>query len=480
MGGKSKAIDVSNRRQMFIDHRFIARCDGVELNVNPPMLHRPVVTAERPWEAGWMHYACLVQESNALKLWYGCHPPSEDGELGPEYFCYATSGDGVEWERPSLGLVEYMGSKDNNILPLSGSMVFIDPKAPPHQRFKMLRCKTSEDLEQAGLYIAYSADGIHWKEHPQRVLPHLPDTQNQVFYDSHLGKYVAYLRSWAPLRKVVRAQMDDVLQPWPYDQSFKPVKPWGEKYPPVPTHELPTAISYDQLDPPETDIYTPAVSVYPWAQDVYLAFPSIYCHFPDPPKGRWRNDGLLEIQLAVSRDGMSFKRPDRRRAYIPLGLRGEPQGGSLYMVPGLARMGDEVYHYYVAYAHSHGEYVGFRELRGIGAIYLAVQRLDGFISADAAYTGGWLETPPIIFSGCRLELNLDCGATGHTLVELLDAGCTPIEGFTAEEADPIRGNHLHYTVTWQGRNDVSRLAGRVIRLRFTMRNAKLYAFQFLP
>jgi len=150
------------------------------------------------------------------------------------------------------------------------------------------------------------------------------------------------------------------------------------------------------------------------------------------------------------------------------------------MVPGLARMGDEVYHYYVAYAHSHGEYVGFRELRGIGAIYLAVQRLDGFISADAAYTGGWLETPPIIFSGCRLELNLDCGATGHTLVELLDAGCTPIEGFTAEEADPIRGNHLHYTVTWQGRNDVSRLAGRVIRLRFTMRNAKLYAFQFLP
>jgi len=464
-------------RYLFVDDELISQSQGITLHTNPPKLKGPVLKGEMPWEEGWIHYACVLQEGDLVKMWYGAHPPGRDGELGPHYLCYATSHDGVNWERPKLGLVEFGGDRENNILPVRGDFVFSDPKAPPEGRYKMLVVRSTGDLERDGIYIALSPDGIHWKLHERRLLPFLPDTQNQVLYDPRIDRYVAYLRCWAPLRKVARVEVEDLLEPWEYDRSIEPRKLWGEGRLPPPSYEFPVAISYDEMDPPEADIYTPAVSIYPWARDVYLAFPSVYYHFPEPPEGRYRNDGLLEVQLAVSRDGVRFERPDRR-PYIPLGVRGGPEGGSIYMVPGLVRMGDEIYQYYVAYAHSHGEYVGFEELRGVGAVYLAVQRLDGFRSADAEYTGGWLTTEPVVVSGGRLSLNIDCRATGHAEVELRSQDNLPIRGFTLEDCDLVRGNHVSYTVTWRGRSDITGLRGRWVRLHFRMRNAKLYSFGF--
>ena len=478
---KQEPINVGTRKQMFIDQCFIAQSDGIELHVNPPALRGPVLKGERPWEAGWISapYA-LIQDGNTLKLWYQAYPPrapnAETRSLGPGTFCYATSADGVHWERPNLGVFEYEGSKENNIISHEGGFVFLDEQAPADKRYKLLRSK-SGDLKEGGLYIATSSDGIHWTDDPQRLFPFYPDSNNQVFYDPRIDKYVAYVRSWAPLRKVARTEMDDLMQPWPYEEGVEPSTLWGEGSVPPPGYELPQAISYDELDPPETDLYTPAVSIYPWAENVYVSFTTPYRHFPEPPEGKWMNDGLVEVQLAVSRDGVRFERPDRSRAYIPLGIRGGPQGGSIYMVTGLARLGDEIYHYYGAYAHSHGEYFGYEKLEGIGVVYLAVQRLDGFMSADAAYTGGWLVTPPLTFAGGRLELNINCGATGHARVELRDEHDVPIKGFSAEECDLIRGNHVHFTATWKGSSDVSALAGKPVRLRFVMRNSKLFAFQ---
>ena len=471
-------IDVGTRKQLFIDQRFIDQSDGVVLHVNPPTTHGPVLKGEGPWEGGWIRATgSLIQEGDLLKLWYGANAASEEGKIGEDCFCYATSADGIRWDRPDLGIVEYAGSKKNNIIAARGGCVFLDERAPVDHRYRLLRTIPGGP-DEGGLGIATSPDGIHWTDDVQRVLPFTPDTNNQVFYDPRIGRYVAYLRSWAPLRKVARVEIENLMQPWPFDDSVEPSALWGKDHPPPPSYEFPQAISYDELDPPDTDLYTPAVSIYPWAEDVYVAFPSPYYHFPEPPEGQYRNDGLLDIQLAVSRDGAHFQRPDRAHAYVPLGVRGGPQGGSLYMYPGLARVGDQIYQYYVAYAHSHGEYVGFFRLAGLGAIFLAAQRLDGFMSADAAYTGGWLVTPRLTFAGSSLQLNIDCGATGHARIELRDECGLPISGFSAEESDLIRGNHIRATATWNGSSDLSALAGRTVRIRFAMRNTRLFAFQF--
>ena len=54
----------------------------------------------------------------------------------------------------------------------------------------------------------------------------------------------------------------------------------------------------------------------------------------------------------------------------------------------------------------------------------------------------------------------------------------PIEGYAKEDCDEVVGNYVAKTITWRGNQDVSKLAGKPVRLHILMRNAKLYAFQF--
>jgi hypothetical protein len=112
------------------------------------------------------------------------------------------------------------------------------------------------------------------------------------------------------------------------------------------------------------------------------------------------------------------------------------------------------------------------------AISRAILRLDGFVSVDAAYSGGWLTTPPLTFEGSRLELNLDTSAGGIAQVELQDVAGKPVSGFSLAEADILNGNSVGMPVSWKGSTDLSSLAGKVVRLHFKLRDSRLYAFQF--
>ena len=111
-------------------------------------------------------------------------------------------------------------------------------------------------------------------------------------------------------------------------------------------------------------------------------------------------------------------------------------------------------------------------------IRIARQRLDGFISADSDYEGGWLTTPIMVFSGNELRLNLDAGAMGSLFVEIRNANNEPIPGYTLDACEEVGGNFVGMRVRWSGSTDVSALAGQPIRLHFQMRATKLYGFQF--
>ena len=89
-------------------------------------------------------------------------------------------------------------------------------------------------------------------------------------------------------------------------------------------------------------------------------------------------------------------------------------------------------------------------------------------------------TPPMIFEGSRLELNIDTSAGGFARVEILDERGKPIPGFTYHDADELNGNNVNMPVSWNGNQDLSSLKGKPVRLNIRMRAAKLYAFQFLP
>jgi hypothetical protein len=106
-------------------------------------------------------------------------------------------------------------------------------------------------------------------------------------------------------------------------------------------------------------------------------------------------------------------------------------------------------------------------------------RLDGFASAQADYDGGELLTKPILFSGDRLDLNFSTSAVGSIRVELQNAEGEPLSGFTAADCREVIGNEIDRTVRWTSGRDVGEHAGKVVRLRFVMKDADLFAFRFV-
>src|SRR5262245_47018497 len=344
-------IPIGSRKQLFIDRKFIQSDTGVTLRMNPPVKAGVALTADHPWEQGWLTGSGYVSEDQGrYRMWYAVVPPATRIGEAPGLLCYAESDDGRTWRKPNLGLYEYDGSKANNILLPSvlESNVFIDPAASENERYKfvtILRARHGVTVPDGdGMYVYLSADGLRWRLHPKRVFPFVPDTVNHALYDTRLKKYVIYVRIWDPLRKIGRIETDDILQPWPYDRSVPQVTVYGSPRD-YPGKHIPTAFQYDAEDPPGSDHYNSAAVQYPWAEDAYFMFPSPYLHFPEPPKGRLRNEGLLDIQMAVSRSGVTYQRIDRW-PYIECGLDGSLDSRQLYMITGMIRSGNEIYQFY--------------------------------------------------------------------------------------------------------------------------------------
>jgi hypothetical protein len=105
-------------------------------------------------------------------------------------------------------------------------------------------------------------------------------------------------------------------------------------------------------------------------------------------------------------------------------------------------------------------------------------RLDGFVSVSAPWKGGQLLTKPLVFTGNDLELNVATSAAGNVLVEIQDKDGTPIDGFSLAECAEIFGDSVARSVQWNSNADLSTLAGKPVRLRFSLKDADLYSFRF--
>jgi len=143
------------------------------------------------------------------------------------------------------------------------------------------------------------------------------------------------------------------------------------------------------------------------------------------------NGGPVDIQLAVSCDGVRWLRLDRRSLILPGETRGW-MGGSLYMSYGMIVSG----------ARSGCTTQPFTRDRFKGVISRTVLRLDGFTSIDAGYEGGELVMPPIVSEGSRLVLNVETSTGGHVRVGFLEPSGDPIRGCSVSGCDPVNGNSL--------------------------------------
>lgn len=105
-------------------------------------------------------------------------------------------------------------------------------------------------------------------------------------------------------------------------------------------------------------------------------------------------------------------------------------------------------------------------------------RPDGFVSVAAGFSGGEMITKPLVFTGNRLLINYATSAAGGLKVEIQTPGGQPLNGFTLADCPEMVGDRLEGAVRWKGGDDLRRLAGKPVRLRFVLCDADLYSVRF--
>jgi hypothetical protein len=465
----NEPINVGGRKQLFIDERFIGASHRIELRTNPAQkLGRIRDPDGKPIPMA--HIGRVFDVDGTIRMYIGA-----DAALG-----VLVSEDGLQFKNTGRGIVT------KGYLPT----LFFDPHDPdPKRRYKVFSTfhQGPFDREIHGIYAAYSADGFEFTE-AGRVLPFFIDNPCVMHWDERIGTYVIFTRAFSyesdNQRRIARIETDEPLKPWPYVAT-----PEDRERLAVSNAEV--VLQADEDDYFPSDIYYNSSAIYAEAEDVYLMFTAQFRHFypdtqpfvPRKAPGEWEDFGMLEIQLAVSRDGVHWQRPTRE-PYFPIGLPDEWDRWFSVMGPGIVRRGNYLYQYYYSSGRLHDSTILREEYRGaakeLGGIGVVRQRLDGFVSADADYKGGWLETPVIEFEGNRLRLNIDTGSMGTAFVEIRDDKGQPIPGFGLEDCEEVGGNFIDQRVYFKGNPDVSALAGKPIKLYFKLMRAKLFAFQFTP
>jgi hypothetical protein len=182
----------------------------------------------------------------------------------------------------------------------------------------------------------------------------------------------------------------------------------------------------------------------------------------------WEKNGLSEAVFMSSRDGFHF---DRRfmQAFIRPGPdpRNWTDRNTIVAVGVVQTSDTEISLYYVEnYQHPSDR------------LRRTTLRIDGFASVNAPYAGGEFTTGPLTFEGGELVINYATSAAGSIRVEVQEADGKAIDGYLLPQSTEIFGDQIERAVAWDNGTDVSALAGRPVRLRFTMKDADLYSIRF--
>jgi len=445
-------VGLGSRKHVFIDDAMIAQKRNVSFNVNPL-----TEATETNMRSGW---DTPIFDHDG-KVWMFNMPHYGSGTGRIHLF---VSADGINFNTPDLGLIENRDSKNKNVIinhTPCGGRFFKDtnPNVNPEERFKFTGW-----VAQRGIYLYLSPDGIHWRRNETCMLPLVSGGGCETFWDDQRGVYINLLKrdgSYntgdypATGRGATLFETREVTKAWPFNKVANPYyEGWAF---PAPTGEGITVMGPDLLNTNDGHIFRTRAVKYEWAEDTYVAFLSRNGH----------------TELAVSRNGLAWHIYDGDEDLPYISNR---FGNETWIQDGLIRRGDQIWQY----------------LNGLeNKVIRFSQRLDGFISIDAGQSPGALITRPFVFEGSKLAINAD--VNGSLKVAILNLAARELHGFNMGladapkadvpryglgQCDPIKGDSVRHVVKWNGSSDVSDLEGEVVRLRFEMQNAKLYAFKF--
>ena len=440
----AEPIDIGSRRELFVDDHLVSQWQGgARAQLHQPRPEEVVLVTDQPWEGNTCAYYTIFRDGDLYRMYYrGAHYDERTEERAHrEVTCYAESKDGIHWTKPNLGLFEFNGSKENNIVwDGIGTHCFTafkdsNPDCQPDARYKGI--SRGRPVGKKGLYVFKSPDGIHWsliKDEPV-ITDGAFDSQNLAFWDSYRGLYVDYHRIGHEGKRAIMTATSRDFVDWTAPELLQ--------YPP---------------GTPNEHLYTNAIQRYDRAPHMLIGFPTRFLA---------DQGSRVEPVLMSSRDGRTFQRwPD---PLIPETAPQDRRGNrSNYMTWGLVQLpgNPREYSVYATEAYYQGPDSRVRRF---------AFRVDGFVSAHAEDAGA-LVTKPVTFSGEQLEINYAARQTGRVRVELQSQDGEPIDGFSLQDCEALRGDEIAATVRWKG--ELASLAGKPVRIRFQLKQADVYSFRF--
>ena len=494
--------------EFLFDDEWVDRKVGVRrVNGQPVKQQAPVLEPEMAWEAEGVHPCQAVlydSEERRFKMWYrgifpaSLHPawrikpaggqgvePSEWASLKRlSGVCYAESDDGLRWRRPAVGLVEFQGSRENNILQVlpEGDSVFFNVTKDSHdpdtsRRYKALgfQYSYSADLDAPrggyGIGVAFSPDGLNWTKRPGLVLTTKEVTDCDCILprrDPATGKWVGFFRprTQPKKRRFVGYSQSDDFEHWTLPRML---------------------LTPDHSDDEWTEFYgMAATAVQEWRVGCLWVFHNNPAFSP------------MTTELAYSRDGRNYRRAMPRHEFVPLGPDGAPDS-VMISVAAIVEHGNEFLLYYHGSNADHGSDRGLdRRSHSLPPAKTAhgephrsifgVARLPwGQFCGLRADGDGMVETKYLCNygrSGVKALATVENG--GAIAAEILDQYGEPIPGWGATSSRARADDRGISSLHWGreeliGRpdqtSDEKGTVGHVVKLRFHLHKATLYGFQ---
>ncbi|MBQ7033879.1 MAG: hypothetical protein IJN25_09515 [Clostridia bacterium] len=485
-------IDIGTRREPFWD-TFLADEEKTTacLRVNHPTFCDSLLELGEEFdetcnEKMSISYPILVRGEDTWRLYY--HPcrteegwRARGGDFAQMMLCVLESRDGISWKRPVLdNFKERYGRATNIVFDELNDGIFIfydeNPACPPEEKYKGLVCRVErkEDgkLIKRWLHCYTSADGLTFSEgYP---IHYGYPVNDGAKYDSlniplWLGdRYILYYRWYdeTPERSIRMVR-------YAYSEDFHT---W---------HEGGTLSFHDEKI---YQLYTNQVMRYERAPHMFIGLPTRYIErtaytpnmeqmaaYPvkkaasdeNPPETLRSGLAVTDCLFMSSRDGENWNR--FCEAFMTPGFENPDNWvyGDCYPSYGFMDIGDENYYFFTIDKH--------RTPDKPKPLHRWKIRKDGFAYFEADDDGAVFVTNPISFDGKKLHLNFETSAAGSIYVDLLDADGNEIEGKTSFE---IFGNAIDREVYFADGSDFSEYAGKPVRLRFRMQDARLYSMKF--
>ncbi len=475
-------IPIDLGRQLFVDD-FLIEATSLTRVFGKPEIHAqsPVLKPETeeemdfgncPMAAPFNDGVWYDPQDQLFKMWYM-----------PGWFhstALATSPDGIHWERPAFDVVP----ETNLVWPnrdgydRDGCLVWLDTfHNDGAQRFKMFQYYRryhegrSDAIGEGWLHV--SADGIHWSD-PVITTP-LGDNSS-FFYNPFRQKWCMSIRRGSKvtgLRARYYHESDDFLRGAQWDMDTEEVF-WQR---------------VDRLDLPDPARPDHRVALYDVNVTPYESLMlGMFAIFRGPENDICAREGVpktMDLELAYSRDGFHFSRPDRSPFLASSRRRGDWNRAYLHAAGGICLVvHDQVYIYFTAFSGLSPQLgptdvgspgLSRRVMYAGASTGLATLRRDGFARMEAGLGGGELTTRAITFKGDRLFVNVSA-LEGALRVSVLRDNGEPVAGLTADDCVPLSLDSTCAEVKWLSGADLSSVAASPLRLRFHLQSGKLFSF----